>query len=379
MNHGMTGAALLCAAALMGGGSGLAVPRNGEVWHDETGHVVNAHGGCVLAHGGRYYLYGEHKVYGSQGNAAHVGVHVYSSADLDAWRDEGLALKVENDPAHDVADGCILERPKVAFCAKTGRFVMYFHLERRGHGYDDARVGIAVADRPAGPFRFVRSLRPTPGTYPVNARDGERGPEALARSRGEWRVGCGRTPEGEKALIYPAHVEEGQDSRDMTLFVDDDGTGWLVHSSERNSTLHFDELTDDYLGFTGRWWRCAEKDWTEAPAICRHGDWYYLIGSDCTGWAPNAARCYRARRLTGPWERLGNPCRGTNPANGLGPEKTWGGQSNFILKTSDGRHIAMFDIWNPSNQVDSRLVWLPVDFGDGELSITWRDRCDRRP
>ena len=347
--------------------------RNGEVWHDTAGHVINAHGGCVMEHGGRYWLYGEHKVYGTQGNVAHVGVHCYSSDDLASWRDEGIALAVSGDPKSDIADGCVLERPKVVYCSKTGRFVMYFHLERPGRGYSDGRIGIAVADSPSGPFAFLRSARPTPGTYPVNARPEEKGEVALERSRKEWEVACGRTGEGEKALIYPAHVADGQDSRDMTLYVDDDGRAWLVHSSERNSTLHFDELTDDYLGFTGRWWRFAEKDWTEAPALCKKDGWYFLVGSDCTGWAPNEARYYRARSLTGPWERVGNPCRGVNPANGLGPEKTWGGQSNYILRTRDGRYIAMFDIWNPENQVDSRLVWLPVEFGENEMTITWKE------
>ena len=36
-------------------------------------------------------------------------------------------------------------------------------------------------------------------------------------------------------------------------------------------------------------------------------------------------------------------------------------------------HMAMFDIWEPENQVDSRLVWLPVIFNsDGTISIKWK-------
>ena len=159
----------------------------------------------------------------------------------------------------------------------------------------------------------------------------------------------------------------------MTLFKDDDGRAWHVFASEDNSTVHVAELTDDYLDYTGRWWRIAELDWTEAVAICKKNGWYYLIGSGCTGWKPNAARSYRARSMTGPWERMGNPCAGVNPANGLGPELTWGGQSNYILKKSEDEYIAMFDIWKPENQVDSRLVWLPVTFNsDGTISIKWK-------
>ena len=76
----------------------------------------------------------------------------------------------------------------------------------------------------------------------------------------------------------------------------------------------------------------------------------------------------------GPWERLGNPAKGVNPKTKYGPEITWGGQSNYILELADGRALALFDLWNPKNQIDARLVWLPIDFAaDNTISITWRD------
>ena len=78
---------VICACAAQ------AMQKNGEVWHDTAGHVVNAHGGGVLAYDGKYYLYGEHKVYGRAGNKAHVGVHMYSSEDLESWKDEGVCSR----------------------------------------------------------------------------------------------------------------------------------------------------------------------------------------------------------------------------------------------------------------------------------------------
>lgn len=301
---------------------------NGGLWPDVAGVHINAHGGGLLKEGGLWYWYGEHKTAGRAGNAANVGVRVYSSPDLLGWTDRGVALAVEPDEASDIARGCILERPKVVKAA-TGRFVMFFHLERKGLGYTDARVGIAVADRPEGPFAFVRSLRP-----------------------------------------------HGEFCRDMTLFRDDDGSTWHVFASEDNATLHVAELTPDCLDYTGRWWRMAEKTWTEAPAVFKHDGWYHLLGSGCTGWAPNAARSFRARRMSGPWEPTGNPCRGVNPANGLGPEKTWGAQSTFAIppdETTGGRWIAMFDLWRPDDAIDGRYAWLPADFRDGRLEIAWHD------
>ena len=324
---------MFCLLALCGVfaalGAHAALP-NGGVWPDDGGVHVNAHGCGLLKVGDVWYLYGEHKIAGKEGNRAHVGVGCYSSRDLVSWKNEGVALAVSLEEGHDIEKGCILERPKVVRSRATGRYAMLFHLERKGRGYGDARVGFAVADAPAGPFSFVRSCRP---------------------------------------------VDDGMMSRDMTVFTDDDGSVWHIFSSEQNSTLHFAELRPDCLGYSGRWHTAAVREWTEAPAVVRHGGWYWLLGSGCTGWKPNAARIYRAKSLEGPWEWMGNPCTGVNPANKLGADKTWGGQSTYIFHDdATGRDIACFDIWQPSNAIDGRYAWLPVTWhGDALPEIPWRD------
>lgn len=321
----MFSAALLAAAA----GAGV---RSWDLWRDTSGHVINAHGGGVMRDGGEYWWYGEHKVYGKAGNAAWVGVHAYSSKNLVDWEDRGIALAVSQDPESEIVAGCIIERPKVVRNAKTGNYVMFFHLELKGKGYSAAKTGIALANRPEGPFVLVRTLRPN-----------------------------------------------GAMSRDMTVFVDDDGKAYHFFSSEDNRTMHVDELTEDYLDYTGKSTRIFENDETEAPAVFKHGGLYWLVGSGCSGWSPNTARLYRAKSPTGPWERLGNPCRGRNPNNGMGPELTWGGQSTFVLPVAEkpDAFIAMFDIWRPDNQVDSRYVWMPVRFdADGVPYFEWVPEWD---
>ena len=44
--------------------------RPGEIWLDESGARINAHGAGLLIHDGRYWLFGEHKVEGELGNSA---------------------------------------------------------------------------------------------------------------------------------------------------------------------------------------------------------------------------------------------------------------------------------------------------------------------
>jgi len=99
-------------------------------------------------------------------------------------------------------------------------------------------------------------------------------------------------------------------SRDMTLFVDDDGAAYQVRSSEENGTLHIALLSDDFLGTVGPFVRVLPGRFNEGPALFKRAGRYYLIASDCTGWAPNAARSAVADSIWGPWIELGNPCVG---------------------------------------------------------------------
>lgn len=72
-------------------------------------------------------------------------------------------------------------------------------------------------------------------------------------------------------------------SRDMTLFVDDDGKAYHIHAAEENYTLHISELSDDYTDFTDRWIRVFPGGHNEAPAIFKYKGRYYVITSGCTG------------------------------------------------------------------------------------------------
>ena len=112
-------------------------------------------------------------------------MHVYSSKDLTNWKDEGLALKVSDDPSSDIVRACIIERPKVIYNAKRNQFVMWFHLELKGQGYKAARSGIAYADKPSGPYSYIRSIRPHAGVWPQNVTAEQKVPASIARTRAE--------------------------------------------------------------------------------------------------------------------------------------------------------------------------------------------------
>lgn len=327
---------------------------NKDLWLDNNGCHINAHGGGIMEHQGVFYWYGEHKGPGPDGKLAYEGVHMYYSKNLQDWNDGGIVLKVNDIPGHPIRSGCRIERPKVIFCGKTGKFVMYFHSSNLQHAI--AKRGLAVADDPSGPFTFIGAERPNAAVWPLNASEADKTISNFPVSQQTYNA------ENDLVKTLPLYVRDfsgGQMARDMNLFKDEDGKAYHVYASEQNSTLHIAELTDDYLYWSGRYVRVLPDRWNEGEALFTYRNKYYLLASGCTGWRPNAARSAVADSVMGEYTMLGNPCRGA------GAEITFGGQSSAVFRAGD-TYVAMFDLWNDQNFIDSRYCWLPVKFtGDG--------------
>ncbi|MDB5021056.1 MAG: family 43 glycosylhydrolase [Pedobacter sp.] len=143
----------------------LAVDRK---LYDTDKNVINAHGAGILFHNGTYYLFGEIKkgstwlVPGQSWEDYRVpagGISCYASKDLLHWHNEGIALKPSiGMPGSDIDTGNVIERPKVIYNKKTGKFVMWMHIDAKDYSYSQS--GVAVSDNPAGPYHYISSVKP---------------------------------------------------------------------------------------------------------------------------------------------------------------------------------------------------------------------------
>ena len=344
-------------------------PMEGGLWKDTSGKHINAHGGNILQYRGTYYWYGETR--SNNGPVSSLGVSCYTSKNLRDWTSRGFVLRVTDDANSDIQKGCIIERPKVVYNARTKQFVMWFHLELKGQGYATARAAVAVCDSPTGPFRFVRSGCVNAGCYPIgfclpDTTDLHHQllfPELQTWWTPEWRKQI------ERGMFFMRDLQGGQMARDQTVFVDDDGKAYHIFSSEDNMTLNIAQLTDDYLRHNGSFVRVAPGGQNEAPTIFKHNGTYWMITSGCTGWAPNAACLFTAKNIFGPWTQLPNPCRGE------GAETTFGGQGAYIYKVVDTKlrrrfggaeYLFMADVWKPKELGNSGHLWIPIHFEDGK-------------
>jgi hypothetical protein len=344
-------------------------PMQGGEWPASDGRHINAHGGNIICYKGTYYWYGEKRSATGKPYSS-LGVALYTSRDMQRWTNRGLVLPVSDEPGSDIEGGCIMERPKVVYCARTGKFVMWFHLELKGQGYRAARYGVAVSNRPEGPFTFLRSGRVNAGRFPMGFNEADTAglrrqlslPEMRKWWTQEWMA------QVERGMFFVRDLDGGQMARDQTIFVDDDGKAYHIYASEENLTLQIAQLTDDYLYHNGTFVRVAAGRQNEAPTIFKKDGRYWLITSGCTGWAPNAARMYTALSIFGPWTELPNPCRGE------GAETTFGAQGAYIYKVSKRKerrlfggtgYVFMADVWKPGRLSDSRHLWIPIAFEEG--------------
>ncbi|CAM5514537.1 RICIN domain-containing protein [Streptomyces aurantiogriseus] len=308
---------LALAGALATAGPAQAAPQtitNGTQFTDTSGSPVHAHGGGVLKVGNYYYWFGEHR------NADNTFRYVdaYRSTDLKNWEFRNHVLTQSSAPELATAN---IERPKVMYNAATGKFVMWMHKEN-GTDYSEARAAVAVSDTVDGNYTWQGSFRP-----------------------------------------LGQHM-----SRDITVFVDTDGAGYMISAARENYDLHIYRLTADYTGIASLVadpWHGGHR---EAPALFKRGNVYFMLTSGATGWNPNQQQYATATSLAGPWTAMTN----------IGDATTYGSQTAYVLPvqgSSGTSYLYMGDRWGNSfggTVNDSRYVWLPLTFPTStSMTMSW--------
>jgi hypothetical protein len=301
--------ALAAAASFMIAAEVVAAPETikpGELWLDDRGQHIQAHGGGIIKLGDTHYWFGEDRSQGLDRSKRYVSC--YASTDLAHWTFRNQVLKLGD--LENFGPRRVVERPKVFYNARTKTYVMYLHID--DGAYKIARVGIATCDKIDGDYKYLRSFRPLE-----------------------------------------------HESRDIGQFVDDDGSAYLIFE-DRPFGFRIARLSEDYLSVEKE--VCLIKEHLEGGALIHYNGLYYVIGSALTGWDPNPNKYSTATSLEGPWSEF----KDIAPPQ----TKTYGSQSTMMLKvigTRTSTVIFLADIWKPRTQWDSRYLWMPLEIGVGKL------------
>ena len=299
--------------------------RNGEPWLDTDGNVIHAHGGHMLHHDGWWYWYGENRTENNY-------VSCYRTKDFISFEfrgniittetpTEGYRVQTDLSLAGKNADGTIhkvnLERPKVLWCERTKKFVLWCHYEN-GVDYHDARCAVASSDYPDHGFVYHGSFNPF-----------------------------------------------GDMARDCTLFMDGEDA-YFTAASRDNRDLRVWKLTKDFMSVSKLVNNLFQNESREAPAFFKKDGRYYLLTSYCTGWAPNQGKWSSSDSIDGEWE--------INEK--FGDETTFRSQPAFVLE-KDGKFIYFADRWGGNGHYnDSTYVVLEIKFReDGSPYIEYSDEA----
>jgi hypothetical protein len=297
----------LCSAAVL---SFAQTIKPGELWPDDRGKHIQAHGGGITKLGDMYYWFGEDRSQNNEPGKRFVACYI--SKDLVHWQFRNQVVKLA-DP-ENLGPKWVIERPKVYVNQKTGKCVMYAHIDGKG-GYKFASVAVLTCDTIDGAYKYLRSFRPL-----------------------------------------------GLESRDIGQFVDDDGAGYLIFESRPSKGFYIAKLSDDDLDVAKQ--VCFIQAPLEGGALVHYDGLYYVVGSAMSGWSPNPNKYATAPALEGPWSEF----RDIAPR----AAKTYGSQSSFIPKVVGSKTtsvIFMADIWKPKTQLDSRYLWMPLEIGGGKLRL----------
>jgi hypothetical protein len=269
--------------------------------------------------GATWYAFGEDKAGENSTDAFFQDIPCYSSTDLAHWTRQGQALSKQT--SGDLGPNRIVERPKVLYNSGTGTFVMYMHIDDSSYG--EAKVGVATSSTPCGPYSYRGSFQPL-----------------------------------------------GHQSRDMGLFQDTDGTGYLL-SEDRASGLRVDKLSSDYLSVVsaaGSGGSVALLPDYEAPAMVKTNGTYFLLGSHLTGWSLNDNAYATASSLSGAWSSF----KDFAPA-GTATYQTQTANIIPVAGSSGTSFIYAGDRWNPNDLGASQLVWLPMELSGGTANVGWQN------
>lgn len=284
---------------------------------DIDGNAIDAHDGEIKLFEGRYHLYGTAYQCGWQYllySGPACGFKSYSSTDLVHWRYDGPLFDLNGSDAmgrdwltNVCSSGCY--RPHVLYNPAGHQYVLWINALNVEAGYE-----VLTAPGPAGPF----TSQPQPRLSQMGGNNG-----------------------------------------DQNLFVDDDGTGYIIYTHYLPTYhLWLERLTPDFLSGAGGASQLPISS-VEAPALFKHAGRYYVTYSDpgCSFCAGTGTSVVSTGSLSQPvWSA---------PIS-LSSDSCSGQPSHVAqLDTPDG-HLDLYlsDRWNGLyNEANGNLHWEPLSFG----------------
>jgi len=241
-------------------------------------------------HAMQYGLCEEPARYGCDSTSVNCGfqldhnISIWTSPDLSSgsWKYAGNSISVQDRPAG------VVFRPHLVYNPNTKLYVLIWNYNTGGSGY----LAAGTAPSPLGPFALQNSqIGIFGGTY----------------------VG------------------------DFAPFVDDDGTGYIVYSSQ--FVMHIAQLSPDYYGTPVAYGANFTEYFVEAPVMFKRDGLYYVLFGYCCCYCEQGSgvMVHVAKEPLGPYTKLSGDlaCEPITSA-----QKQYGGVSDGVPTPNQGCQYA---------------------------------------
>ncbi|WP_295085315.1 LamG-like jellyroll fold domain-containing protein [Ruminococcus sp.] len=166
------------------------------------------------------------------------------------------------------------------------------------------------------------------------------------------------TPGGQ-FTVHHVYNPLGIQVRDMAIFFDDDGTGYLIAAANKegqgaNATMYIFRMNDDYSDVTEIVTTLFEDQYREFPNLIKKDGYYFLFTSQAAGWYPSSGAYSVTKDLKGKWSEL----------RSIGNTSTFSSQSGWIVNMQDKNYLMHAYRWLRASSTSGTTL-CPLYFDKG--------------
>ncbi len=147
--------------------------------------------------------------------------------------------------------------------------------------------------------------------------------------------------------------------RDMAIFFDDDGTGYLIAAANKsgegaNKTMYIFQMNEDYSDVTRVVKTLFDDQYREFPNLIKQNGYYFLFTSQAAGWYPSSGAYAVTDNIAGTWSGL----------RSIGNSSTFSSQSGWIVNLQDRNFLMHAYRWLRGNSTSGTTL-CPLYFDNG--------------
>lgn len=269
----------------------------------------NQKGGSLVYETSGYKVGNTYYNYSLKSHTGTNDIYLAETTSSDGHR-FGNERNVADSSQNSALSNCKIESVHIDYIPEKNKVVVWAHLEKPS-GYSDGKA-LVITGTPGGQF-----------------------------------------------TVHHVYNPLGIQVRDMAIFFDDDGSGYLIAAANKegqgaNATMYIFRMNDDYSDVTEVVKTLFEDQYREFPNLIKKNGYYFLFTSQAAGWYPSSGAYSVTDDLYGNWSEL----------RSIGNTSTFSSQSGWIVNMQDRNYLMHAYRWLRASTTSGTTL-CPLYFDNG--------------